>query len=154
MKRGSWCLTALSTTFQLYRGGQLDWRKKPKSPEKTTDLPQVTDKLYHIMLHRAHIAWAGLELTTLVVIGTDCIGKCEYNYHTITTTTTLPHTKKRRRGAQLVPIGMPTLLKKKRPAKITNMLSIKHLSILMTSVLENFLIESECIFLVFFYFTK
>jgi hypothetical protein len=29
------------------------------------------------------------ELTTLVVISIDCIGSCESNYHTITTTTTL-----------------------------------------------------------------
>ena len=31
--------------------------------------------------------WEGLELTTLVVIGTDCIGSCKSNYRTITTTT-------------------------------------------------------------------
>jgi hypothetical protein len=31
--------------------------------------------------------WAGLELTTLVVLGTNCIGSCKFNYHTITTTT-------------------------------------------------------------------
>ena len=31
--------------------------------------------------------WAGFKLTTLVVIGTDCIGSCKSNYHTITTTT-------------------------------------------------------------------
>jgi len=29
----------------------------------------------------------GFELTTLVVIGTDCIGSIKSNYHTITTTT-------------------------------------------------------------------
>jgi len=36
-------------------------------------LSQVTDKLEHIMLYEAHLAWAWLELTKLVVIGTDYI---------------------------------------------------------------------------------
>ena len=29
--------------------------------------------------------WVGFELTTLVVIGTDCLGSCKSNYHTTTT---------------------------------------------------------------------
>ena len=39
------------------------------------------------MLYWVHFAWAGFELITLVVIGTDCVGSYKSNYHTITTTT-------------------------------------------------------------------
>jgi len=81
---GLWCLTPHSAIFQLYRGRSVLLVEEIRVPGKTTYLSQVTDKLYHILLYRVHIAMNAVR--TLVLIGTDCIGSCKSNYHGITTT--------------------------------------------------------------------
>ena len=80
-----WCLTPLSTLFQLYRGvsfigegNRSTGRKPPTCRKSLTNF--ITSCCVEYTSPRT-----GFELTILVVKGTDGIGSCKSNYHTITT---------------------------------------------------------------------
>jgi hypothetical protein len=76
-------IIVFNTTFNNI--SVISWRSVLMVEE--TGQNQRPNKLYHIMLYQVRFSspLAGFEPTTLVVIGTDCIGSCKSNYHTITT---------------------------------------------------------------------
>jgi hypothetical protein len=63
------------------------WFYWSRKPEKTTDLPQVTDKLYHIILYREHPCHETVQTNYFSDDVTHCTGSYKSNYHTKMNTT-------------------------------------------------------------------
>ena len=64
---GLWCLTLLQEYFSFIVTVSCIWWGKPEAPENTTDLSQIGDKLYHIMMYRVHLTFVlfGLQICWL-----------------------------------------------------------------------------------------
>ena len=82
------CLMVFNATFNnisVISGQSVLLVEETGGPEKTTDLSQVTEKPYQIMLYTSPLS--RFKLKTSVVIGSDCLSSCKSNYHAITATT-------------------------------------------------------------------
>ena len=90
-------LLLCSTIFQLYREGQSFLveetritRRKPLTCRKS-----LTNFITYGCIEYIS-PWAGFELTTSMVLGTDCAGSCKSNYHTIRATSASCNVSKER----------------------------------------------------------
>ena len=58
---GLWCTMPLSKINQFYRGESALLVEESEVPVETTDLSQVIDKLYHIILYQVHLVMIGVR---------------------------------------------------------------------------------------------
>jgi hypothetical protein len=90
---GFWCLTLLSTIFQLYCDGQFYWWRKREYTEKTTDTLYAASH-WQTWSHNVvssiprHERGSNSQLSGDSYWLHTCISSNKSSYHTITTTTT------------------------------------------------------------------
>jgi hypothetical protein len=74
----------LQKIFQLYRGSQFYWWGNQSTRRKSpTYRKSLTNCITYYCIEYTS-PWVRFELTTLLVIGTNCICSYKHNYHTIT----------------------------------------------------------------------
>ena len=104
--------------------------------QRDTSYPDNFQKLgYWLTIrHRCMWSWTEMLIFLFQVESKDCINSASYEYRNMSA----------RRGAQFVPIGMPTICWKTFPPKTTKMLSTRISSMIMMSSSVYLFFESEC----------
>ena len=102
---GLWCLTYFQQYFSyivvvsfIGGGNRSTWRKPPTCHKSLTNFITWCCIEYTS-------PWSRFEITTLVVIGNDCMGSCKSNYYT-TKTTMAPYEHQHRRKWYILMISM------------------------------------------------
>ena len=85
---GLWCLAPLSTKYFSYIVAVtfIGWGNRSTQRKPSTCHKSMTNFTTYCCIQYTS-PWIKFELTTLVVIGTDCTSNCKSNYHMITTMT-------------------------------------------------------------------